>query len=287
MLLVFLGMTGALGVLSGVKGDGSARIKGLVEKKAPTEDPENKPVTTIEKTEIPIYNVKREKSGETTYGEEAKEIRYINHTRKPEKATGKQAESDDATKTEEEFKNNLKILNNIGEKMLQKNKDQKVQKVHIRTEEDAVPRSKAHKLQVPEGSTVKELFEMNVPIEDEANTNMPTKGKAAAPRKAAAAADPAVPPSSESKIKALSNILFKSSIVTKSDTLVKEDAATLIENNNKLKALASQIPILLEQNNNIYKKFIESKDGLEPAEGKPKREDVMKYHVIEVTENTK
>lgn len=88
-------------------------------------------------------------------------------------------------------------------------------------------------------------------------------------------------------IKKLSDLLFKSSIVTKSEILTKEDAAILIENNDKIKNIALQLQKIFDSNENILNKFIVgNKNGVEtPVEEKPK--DFLKYRVIEITEKKK
>lgn len=89
-----------------------------------------------------------------------------------------------------------------------------------------------------------------------------------------------------SPIKKLSNLLFKSSLITKSELLNKEDAAVLIENNDKLKTLIGQLQKIFDTNTNILNKFIDGeKEGMESqVETKEKPKDLLKYQVIEITE---
>ncbi|KAI5151592.1 hypothetical protein ENBRE01_2243 [Enteropsectra breve] len=86
-------------------------------------------------------------------------------------------------------------------------------------------------------------------------------------------------------IKKLSDMLFKPTVVTKAEMMTKEEAASLIENHNRIKSSVLEISKILEQNLEILEKFKEATalDGSEPE--KPK--ELLKYKVIEVTQRKK
>lgn len=88
-----------------------------------------------------------------------------------------------------------------------------------------------------------------------------------------------------SPIKKISDLLFKSTIVTKNEILNKDDSAVLIENNNKIKSIIGQLQKILDTSIAILNKFREDKDTQDLSPQKEKPKDVMKYQVIEVTEN--
>lgn len=90
-------------------------------------------------------------------------------------------------------------------------------------------------------------------------------------------------------MKKLSDLFFKSSMMTKNEILTKEDSAALIDSNNKIKSIMGQLQKLFDTNSTILNKFLDGgKDGMEPqTEEKDKPKDVLKYQVIEVTEKQK
>lgn len=89
----------------------------------------------------------------------------------------------------------------------------------------------------------------------------------------------------DSPMRKISDILFKSTIVTKSDILTKEDAATMIENNNKIKSIIGQLQKIQDSNLTLLKKFQENSMIEENTLPKDKPKDLIKYQVIEVTDN--
>lgn len=89
-------------------------------------------------------------------------------------------------------------------------------------------------------------------------------------------------------IRNISDILFKSSLMTKTGVLEKNESATLIENNNKIKSVIAQLQKILDANNVILKKFSDEKI-LESTteENKNAPQEVLNYQVIEVTDEKK
>lgn len=86
-------------------------------------------------------------------------------------------------------------------------------------------------------------------------------------------------------IRKISDLLFKSTIVTKSDILSKEDAAVMIDNNNKIKSIIGQLQKIQDSNTALLKKFQENTTAEDNSVTKDKPKDLIKYQVIEVTDN--
>lgn len=99
----------------------------------------------------------------------------------------------------------------------------------------------------------------------------------------------AEPKNNSGSIKKLSDLFFKSAILTKNEILTKEDSSVLIENSNKIKSIIGQLQRIHDTTSAILNKFLDGKNigslSYDGAEEKPK--DVLKYKVIEVTENKK
>ncbi|KAI4293109.1 hypothetical protein PAPHI01_2383 [Pancytospora philotis] len=95
-------------------------------------------------------------------------------------------------------------------------------------------------------------------------------------------------PMVDTPMKKLTDLFFRPAIVTKTGILSKEDAQTLIMNNNKLKSLIAQFDRIYSSTMPILKNFLEGHDnqGI-PYEAEELPKDVMKYQVIEVTEKQK
>ncbi|KAI5180828.1 hypothetical protein PAEPH01_2762, partial [Pancytospora epiphaga] len=92
----------------------------------------------------------------------------------------------------------------------------------------------------------------------------------------------------EGPIKKLTDLLFKSSVVTKNDMLTSKESATLLENNVKIKNMMTQLQKIYEMNEGILKRFINNQEEQPlPYHSIEKPKDVMKYQVIEVTEKNK
>lgn len=97
-----------------------------------------------------------------------------------------------------------------------------------------------------------------------------------------------LPASNGGPIKKLTDLFFKSAIVTKNEILSKENSAALIESSNKIRSIIQQLQKIYDTQIGILKMFLDGKEnpGI-PYEENEKPKDVMKYQVIEVTEKKK
>lgn len=83
----------------------------------------------------------------------------------------------------------------------------------------------------------------------------------------------------------LSDLLFKSSVITKDGILTKEHSEQLLESNKKLKGIISQLSKIIDNQETILNKFVENKLDEQGKKNVP--QDVMNLKLIEVTEAKK